>query len=36
MQADSLASEHYGRDHPARLASLLDLHEALGAALMQV
>ena len=36
VQADGLASEHYGVSHPDQLATLLDLHEALGAELMKV
>ena len=29
-EADGLASSHYGKTHPARLATLLDYHEGLG------
>ncbi|GAX82526.1 hypothetical protein CEUSTIGMA_g9953.t1 [Chlamydomonas eustigma] len=36
QQADVVARQHYGQYHPARLATLLDVHEALSASLMMV
>lgn len=35
-QADGVARGHYGAVHPARLSTLLDLCDALGAVLLQV
>lgn len=35
-QADGVARGHYGAVHPARISTLLDLCDALGAVLLQV
>ena len=35
-EADALAAGHYGRMHPARLSTLLDLVDALTGAVMKV